>query len=754
MKLNLLSLSNSHSKNESELATLSWSSHIKNLYTQGSKKNTQKNSPTLLKLQSIGVNRLYDLLWIFPLHLQPLPPLRSFDFLKPSELFLGRGKIINIKSRPLFYRRSFGKKKSRGPLLSVVDVYVKDELGPKILHLKWFNAYPSVITKLENSDHIEFSGMVSNISKKQGQYQNQSQGQLQIVNPKFKALTSDSISKEQMAQNELAEQGFKIEYPTLNSIPGKTIQKIIDKIPLELWDKIPETLPREIISKHSFIPLALAFKTLHGKAKHHESFAKNRIIYEEFFNLQLKIYLRRQSLKRPHAQCFAIGELEFKELKKLYPYELTHDQAKVMEEIRKDLSLNKPMMRLIQGDVGCGKTTVAILTALLIFTHKSAKGQVALMCPTEALALQHYASTIDLIKNTPLKMEVKLLLGSTPAKDKKTIIENLENGSIDLIIGTHSLFQENIVFKNLALAIIDEQHKFGVNQRVELLKKGQGTHCLIMSATPIPRSLSLTRYGDLDISIIKSMPAGRKGHKTRIVSSQNFPQFLNFIKTRLSLAEQIYIVVPAIEEGLDDNELENDKVLHNLHDTFACFKKYFPESIIAGLHGKMKPEEKAKTFLDFKNHKINILIATSVIEVGINVTNATVMAIFNPERFGLSSLHQLRGRIGRGDKPGFCFLVLDENPTDIALKRLKVIEETQDGFKIAEEDLKIRGEGDLFGTEQSGEQDKKYLANIVEHSELLYLAKSDIEDLLNQNHSLLTEKLERLSLDLKILTAI
>lgn len=267
--------------------------------------------------------------------------------------------------------------------------------------------------------------------------------------------------------------------------------------------------------------------------------------------------------------------------------------------------------------------------------------------------MQHFVSATELLEKS--HFSIKLLLGSTSAKEKKIIQQELKEGKIDFIIGTHSLIQDSVAFKELGLAIIDEQHKFGVDQRIRLTSKSEGTHCLIMSATPIPRSLSLTQYGDLDISTIKVMPAGRKGHKTRIVTEDTYPQFLNFLKTRLSLGEQIYIVVPAINES---EEVEQD--FHNLVSILEKFKNYFPDYKVEGLHGQMKPDEKSKMFHAFKNHQVDILVSTSVIEVGINVLNATVMAIMNPERFGLSSLHQLRGRVGRGDKPGFCFLVNDK----------------------------------------------------------------------------------------------
>ncbi len=302
----------------------------------------------------------------------------------------------------------------------------------------------------------------------------------------------------------------------------------------------------------------------------------------------------------------------------------------------------------------------------------------------------------------------------------------MAEGSIDLVIGTHALIQDDVEFKRLGLAIIDEQHKFGVEQRIKLTAKGKGTHCLIMTATPIPRSLCLTQYGDLDISTIKELPGGRRPIKTRIVAPDSFGLFLKFLRTRLEMGEQAYVVVPAIEEseGMDFQHLE--KVL-------ARFKQLFPDFSVEGLHGQMRPEEKQSTFEAFGARKVHVLVATSVVEVGINNINATVMAIMNPERFGMSSLHQLRGRVGRGGLPGFCFLIVDKGLSLEAQDRLKVIESTTDGFRIAEEDLRIRGEGELFGTGQSGDGQGRRFASIITHQSLMLQARQDVADLFDRD---------------------
>lgn len=697
---------------------LTWSSSLEELLGKASKKSCDK-------LALYGIKELYDFLWIFPLRVVELPPLQSFAHIEEGRIFIGRAKILNIQAKPNF--RARGRKKA---MLYNIMVHVQDLLSDQVLTLKWFNSYGSVTSKISKLTYLEFMGEASVFN-----------GQKQFTNPDFFPLeTPTDPSPFVVVSNEL-----KIQYPTINSVSGVHIKKFIDKIPLALWNTIPESLPKNLLEKKQFLSLKASFQVIHAKIKptpELEEKAKHRLIYEEFFLDQLKIYLRRQYLKKPLAKKYVISPDLYSSFKKLYPYALTPDQEKTLSEIKKDLISEHPMMRLVQGDVGCGKTTVAMIAAMIVMKNK---GQVALMCPTEALAIQHFGSAEEIFKN--MNINFKLILGSTSNKEKKQIYNELLNGDIDFIIGTHALIQENVAFRELALAIIDEQHKFGVDQRIKLTNKGQGTHCLIMSATPIPRSLSLTQYGDLDISSIKTMPPGKKGHKTRIVTEETYSQFLNFIMTRLSLGEQVYVVVPAINENPDQD-------FHDLINTLEKFKKYFPDHKVEGLHGQMKAPEKALTFKNFSEHKIDILISTSVVEVGINVLNATIMAIINPERFGLSSLHQLRGRVGRGEKPGFCFLVNDKKISTLAMERLKIIEKSTDGFKIAEEDLKIRGEGDLFGTDQSGSFSQKKLANLILHADILYEAREDALLLLEKDDLEIKNLLQKISLDPRIFTTV
>lgn len=716
--MNLLNSSTKTTSKKSKI--IEWSSTLEDLLGKTSLKSIEK-------LNVVGIKKVQDLLWVFPLRVLELPPLRSFDFIEEGCIFIGRAKVLNIQAKPNFRVRGRGK-----AMLYNIMVHVQDTLTDKILTLKWFNSYGSVTQKISKCTYIEFMGEASIFN-----------GQLQFTNPDFFSLESvDSDSPFATASNEL-----KIQYPTVNSIAGVQVKKIIDKISMTLWNNIPETLPVSLIKKKNFLSLSESFKVIHAKIKptvELESMAEKRLIYEEFFEDQIKIHLRRQYFKKPKANPYKVPEEKFESFCRRYPYILTNDQLKTLNDVRVDLGGTHPMMRLVQGDVGCGKTTIAMIAAMIVIDNGA---QAALMCPTEALAMQHFISCSELFDSKVYN--VRLILGSTSAKEKKRLQKELADGSVDFIIGTHSLIQDTIQFKQLGLAIIDEQHKFGVDQRIRLTSKSTGAHCLIMSATPIPRSLSLTQYGDLDISTIKVMPAGRKGHKTRIVTQETFQQFLSFIMTRLSLKEQIYVVVPAINESV---EVEQD--FHNLSEVLERFRKYFPDYKVEGLHGQMKPDEKAQAFTAFRDHKVNILISTSVIEVGINVINATVMAIMNPERFGLSSLHQLRGRVGRGEKPGFCFLVNDKTISALSMERLKVIENNTDGFKIAEEDLKLRGEGDLFGTDQSGSQTQKRLANIILHADVLYEAREDALGLIQSKDPDVEALMQRLSLDERIFTTV
>ncbi|MBK23690.1 MAG: hypothetical protein CME70_06760 [Halobacteriovorax sp.] len=675
---------------------------------------SSNKSKTLQSLQSAGVKTVYDLMWVFPLRIEKLPALLDFSNAIMGQYFRGLGIVKDIQKRPSNGMRGKGKI----PLQNI-SVTVKDYYTDKYLSLKWFNSYPSITKKIEESKHLVFLGKLQEYN-----------GSSQIVNPEINSISVDEIDR--IESNDSEE--LKIQYPTINKMKGFNIKRTIDSIPIELWDDIPELLLESELKENNFLEISHSLKLLHGILIKYNTddleAAQRRLIFEEFFSEQTKLLLR----KKDHKKLKAISFTEYpKNILESFPHEFTEDQKSAYSDICSDFSSGEPMMRLLQGDVGCGKTWVAFATCLL--SHSNGF-QSAIMCPTESLARQHYQEATNLFPH----LNIKLLLGGTKASEKKEIYKDTESGSIDLVIGTHSLIQDDLKFSKLGIAIIDEQHKFGVEQRIKLVSKTKSGHCLIMTATPIPRSLSLTQYGDLDITTIKTIPSHRSGFKTRIVEEENFSKYLSFLKTRLSMNEQAYIVVPAIE---DNEEMD----IHNLEEVYQRFKTFFPTENIHPLHGKLTPSEKEEAFKNFKNGEIQILIATSVVEVGINVPNATIMTILNPERFGLSSLHQLRGRVGRGSKVGFCFLVIDKKLSKESRDRLNFIEKNSNGFDIAEEDLRIRGQGNILGKDQSGSDSFKRLANPIIHYPLLELARKTLYKLSDNPSDSFNSYIERVSKD-------
>lgn len=666
------------------------------------------------KLSAANIETIKDLLWILPTKAYKTPLTSPFDQAIEGRVFKGEGKLVSVSSRPNFYQ----KRRSRSLLVNISGS-ISDRFSKEVIHFKWFNSYSSTTKKLEElkeKDWISFIGTISI-------YNNQ----IQIINPQ---ILGDGESQ-------------KIpdiikDYPVVGGVSGKQIEKVINKLSDKFWDNLYDPVPTKILEERNFFSLGISLRILHGKydSENYDEVlirARERLIYDEFLTEQAYLSL----IKNENSKCISpqikTSEASLKQLRGLLPFELTQDQKSCLTDISGDLSHDFPMRRLIQGDVGCGKTSVALISSAIVAKNNF---QVALMCPTESLAIQHFKEFSSIFEKSSLN--ISLLIGSINNKYRKNILLDLEIGKTDIIIGTHALIQDKVIFHKLGLVIIDEQHKFGVNQRNLLLKKSLNCHFLAMTATPIPRSLSLTQYGDMDISSIKEFPKSKKEIKTRVVTEDNFEKFLSFVKTRMSMNEQAYFVVPSITES---ENFSTD--LNHLEKVLGKFKSLFPELIIEPIHGQLDPDTKNTTFQKFTENKINILVSTTVIEVGINVPNATIVAIFNPERFGLSSLHQLRGRVGRGSKPGFCFLIKDQELNKDSLSRLKVIENCSDGFLIAEEDLKLRGEGDLIGTNQSGFKTSKRMANICLHQDLLLKARKDLEDLISAQKWPLIQELAR-----------
>ncbi len=512
-------------------------------------------------------------------------------------------------------------------------------------------------------------------------------------------------------------------------VSNRVIQKIIQQLFIDFKGKFKETLSDEIMQKHNLIPKNEALFQVHfPQSQEQLAKAQFRLKLEELFYIQLQLLRNNLVRKRKiKGNIFEkVGDLFNDFYKNYLPFSLTNAQKKVLKEIRKDLGSSAQMNRLLQGDVGSGKTIVAVLTALIALDNEY---QVAIMAPTEILANQHYNAIVELLAKMPVN--VSLLTGSVKTRVRKEIHKNLENGELHILIGTHALIEDKVKFKNLGLVVIDEQHRFGVAQRAKMWKKNiLPPHILVMTATPIPRTLAMSVYGDLDISIIDELPPGRKEIKTALRFDTQRLSVFKFMKEEIAKGRQVYVVYPLIEES----EAFDYK---DLMDGYESISREFPRPNyqVSILHGKMKSADKDYEMQQFVNGKTQILVATTVIEVGVNVPNASVMIIESAEKFGLSQLHQLRGRVGRGIDQSFCILMASHKLTHEAKIRLSTMVETTDGFKIAEVDLKLRGPGNLMGTQQSGVLNLK-IADIIKDSSILKMARYTAQDILREDPNL------------------
>lgn len=481
--------------------------------------------------------------------------------------------------------------------------------------------------------------------------------------------------------------------------------------------KCDSYIPDYIEEKYKFITKRDAILNIHNP-KNLDMLKASRLylIYEELFSFMIKIiYLKNKNNDNDNRMVKTYDSEKLNNIISKLPFKLTEQQVNALEDIKNDFNLPTRMNRLIMGDVGSGKTIVAFLA---LYINYLAGFQGVLMAPTEVLAKQHYQNMLNLFGNL---MRVDIITGSVKKVDKIKILKKVKNGDIDILIGTHALLNENIVYKNLGLVITDEQHRFGVNQRRILQEKGNNVDVLYLSATPIPRTLALTIYGDMSISQIKSKPADRKEICTKLVKNKDIKIVLEVMVNEIKLGHQIYVVAPLI----DDEESSLDSVITLENKLNVAFNKKIPMGL---LHGQMKNSQKDEIMSNFTNGKIKILISTTVIEVGVDVANATMMVIFNAERFGLATLHQLRGRVGRNSLQSYCYLISDSDT-----ERLKVLEESNDGFYISEQDFKLRGSGDVFGVKQSGEQTFK-IANLNRDYKILVKCKEDAEDFLKNNN--------------------
>lgn len=621
------------------------------------------------KLQKLGLNTVYDVLLYYPFRYEDFSNIKKINELSDEETATIKGKIILINNK-----RSPRKK------MNLTEALVEDDSGQ--IQIVWFNQ-PFIKNNLSVGDQIFLSGQIK-----------KSLLGLSIVNPMYEKATSRETthtariipiyaSTERLTQKQLR-------YITKQCIPASYL--------------LEDYLPEEIIKKENFIELDEAIRQIHFPSSEDAlQKARERLSFDEIFNLTCLSRSIKNENQKNNSPKIEFKEKEIQKFVKNLPFELTKAQKISAWEIFQSLQKNVPMNRLLEGDVGSGKTIVAIMASYNTILNSY---QSIFMAPTQILAKQHFNSIIKYFENDNINIALftnkdrYIFNGKKKiAKQlsKKIILEEIKNGEINFLIGTHSIIQKDVQFHKLGLVTIDEQHRFGVNQRHELLKKSfnNSPHFLSMTATPIPRSLALTIYGDLDISIINEKPEGRKKIITKLVSNKNRGKAYEFIFNQIKSGRQAFVICPLI------NESDKLGVKSVLSEYEKLNNEIFPNLQIEYLHGKMKDEERQKVLNNFAKNETKILIATSVIEVGIDYPNATIMMIEGADRFGLASLHQFRGRVGRGEHQSFCFLFTD-NYSEKTINRLEILSKTEDGFKLSEYDLKTRGSGDLYGTMQSG----------------------------------------------------
>lgn len=581
--------------------------------------------------------------------------------------------------------------------LQVVTGYLRDERGDAI-KATWFNS-PYLKGKLTIGSTFIFRGFVKE------NYSNFS-----IEQPKIFGIAEYNKKKGEMQPV----------YPLVSGLTNNMVQKAV-KQALKLVET-EEFLPEKIRNKYGLEGLQQAIEHIHYPTDKNQLYsARKRLIFDEFFIFIYNIRNLKDKNTEIHNRHILEEPKEVKTLINNLPYELTNAQKRTWEEIKRDISSTKVMNRLIQGDVGSGKTIIAFFA---LITAALNNGQGAMMAPTEVLARQHYDNLIELIKEHNINVNPVVLVGSMTAKEKREAYKVIESGDADIIIGTHALIQEKVNYNNLTMVVTDEQHRFGVRQREAISEKGEHPHIMVMSATPIPRTLAIIMYGDLDISVIDELPANRLPIANCVVGTDYRPNAYDFMTKQIAKGRQVYVICPTVEYS---EAVEGENVIEYAEK----LKRIMPVSVnIEFLHGRMKPAEKNEIMDRFANNQIQILVSTTVVEVGVNVPNATVMMVENAERFGLAQLHQLRGRVGRGKYQSYCIFINGSGKKE-ALERLNILCKSNDGFLIANEDLKLRGPGDFFGVRQSGDFEFR-LGDIMNDANILKQASEAVELILNE----------------------
>jgi len=674
--------------------------------------------PKLAKLfEKKGIRTVEDALYFLPRCYEDRRNLKKISELKTGRKETGFGEIL--LSGVAFYQN----KRKR-----VFEAVVGD--GSGVITLKWFHGNERYLKdRFKKGLRLIFSGEVRWFNY-----------QKEIHHPDLEIVDGD-IEKDYL--------NFKRIVPIYSETEGlhqRTLRKLMKNILDGYADELSSPIPQEIVERQDLIDFSEAFRRVHFPPEGESievlncqrSDGHRRIIFDEFFFLELGLALKKKGMALETGITFQTDGILARKLLDLLSFQLTRSQDKVWAEIREDLERPHPMNRLIQGDVGSGKTVVALLASLYVV---ECGYQAAIMAPTEVLAEQHFLNLHRWVE--PLGVNVALLTSSIKGSEREDLYDRIRRGDVHLVIGTHAVIQEAVEFNHLGLAIIDEQHKFGVVQRGLLKKKGENPDVLVMTATPIPRTLAMTIYGDLDVSVIDEMPPGRMPVETKVFPEPARERVYRIVEEEVRKGRQAFIVYPLVEESEKLDLKDATRMAEHLQ------KDVFPDFQISLLHGRMKSDEKEAIMMEYKEGKIQILVATTVIEVGIDIPNASVMVVEHAERFGLSQLHQLRGRIGRGRYPSKCILLAQYRSSEEARVRLHAMERTNDGFQIAEEDLALRGPGEFFGVRQSGLPDFR-VAHLVRDTPILIEARKEAfrliqedPELVHPSHSVLKDMLRR-----------
>jgi ATP-dependent DNA helicase RecG len=631
-------------------------------------------------LQRVGLRSVEDLLYRFPIRYEDRGAFQTIASLRPGVAASVIGEVVSCGIRP-----------TRRPRFKIFEMLVRDRTGS--LRAIWFNQ-PFLNDVFHPRQRVILYGKLELTSHG-----------IQLQSPQYEILPAEgeplAETPSEPHDEETLHTGRIVPvYEKTGNLTTKMQRVLVHNALIQLPDTLPDPLPPDVRKRQRLVDRRTALGDVHfppegtsiTELNQFRSPAQRRLIFEEFFLFQLGLVLRkRRSDSERKPRSVTITDEVREAARRVLPFRLTGDQKKVIAEIVDDMKRPHPMNRLLQGDVGSGKTIVALMAALVAMENGF---QVAFMAPTEILAEQHFITIRRLLETSRFRMT--LLTGATPARKRREILGELGGGSIQLVVGTHALVEDPVAFRELGLVIIDEQHRFGVMQRAALRAKGMHPDVLVMTATPIPRTLALTTYGDLDVSVMREMPPGRHPIKTIAKPETRREEIYEFVRQQLDAGRQAYVIYPLVEESEKvDLRAATEMADHLAQDVFPAYK-------VALLHGRLKQDAKERVMQAFARGEIHILVSTTVVEVGVDVSNASVMLVEHAERFGLSQLHQLRGRVGRGPHQSFCVLLYQSPLTDHGRERLKALTETTDGFVIAERDLSLRGPGDFFGTRQSG----------------------------------------------------